>query len=192
MARCMRERVGHSLRNSRSVLRPVGPPREWSGPDGDGASFGVFCGYLVLDGLIANTDRHEENWSVIRDAGGRIRLCASYDHATSLGFNLADAQRERLLDDPARFAAWLRRGTANRFEGGRRVTLVAHAVSGITLAPNWARSWWVNSLEALDLGALRTLLDTADPPSLSEPARTFAIELIEANRRRLLDEFDGP
>jgi len=115
--------------------------RGWVGPAGVGAAFGVFCGYLVLDAPIANTDRHEENWAVIRGKDAVVRLCASYDHATSLGFNLSDERRHQLATEPGRLHAWLERGTARRFEGGRRLALVSHAVQALDLAPSWAPSW---------------------------------------------------
>ena len=52
----------------------------------------VFVGYLVLDALIGNTDRHEENWAVIVSESGRY-LAPTFDHASSLGFLLSDPQR---------------------------------------------------------------------------------------------------
>ena len=182
-------RAGHGLPNLGAVLDGVAAPQGWVGPSGGGAAFGVFCGYLVLDALIANTDRHEENWSIIRDKNGVVRLCASYDHATSLGFNLSDDQRARLITDPGAMQVWLQRGTARRFEAGRHVSLVRHAVRAVELAPSWACSWWGKAVEVLDVDALRAVVDRAAPPSMSYPARTFAIELLKANRRRLLDGF---
>ncbi|MEP6561026.1 MAG: hypothetical protein ABJD68_08115 [Nakamurella sp.] len=182
-------RTGHNLRNIRAVLENVTPPQGWAGPTGDGAAFGVFCGYLVFDALIANTDRHEENWAVIRGKNAVVRLCASYDHATSLGFNLSDERRDQLAEDPGRLQAWLERGTARRFEGGRHLTLVRHAVQALDLAAPWARTWWARAVHDLDVDSLRLLIDAAAPPSMSAQARSFAIQLVETNRRRLLDEF---
>ena len=56
--------------------------------------------YLVLDALIGNTDRHHENWGLLRyrlDGQWRGVLAPSFDHASSLGRELADSHRERLL-----------------------------------------------------------------------------------------------
>ena len=80
-----RTRTGHNLPNIRAVLENVTAPRSWAGPAGAGTAFGVFCGYLVLDALIANTDRHEENWAVIRGKNAVVRLCASYDQPRASG-----------------------------------------------------------------------------------------------------------
>ena len=109
----------------------------------------------------------------------------------SLGFNLSDERRDQLARSPTKLQAWLERGTARRFEGGRHLTLVGHAVQAIDLAPSWARSWWSSAVAELDVNSLRVLVDTTAPTSMSAPARTFAIQLVEANRRRLLDEFSA-
>lgn len=75
-----------------------------------------FAAYLVLDALIGNTDRHHENWGVIRRrAGDRWvgMIAPSFDHASSLGRELADAgsarTRRALLDD-GRVGAYAERG----------------------------------------------------------------------------------
>ena len=59
-----------------------------------------FAGLLVLDALIGNTDRHHENWALLRlsEGGGSIVLAPSYDHASSLGRELQDERRAALLD----------------------------------------------------------------------------------------------
>lgn len=57
-------RPGHSLERIAAALTGarVAPPLD--GPDGFSA-FDVFAGYMVLDALIANRDRHDDNWSVL-------------------------------------------------------------------------------------------------------------------------------
>lgn len=46
----------------------------------------VFCGYLMLDALISNQDRHHENWAImLNNETGEQFLCPTYDHAASLG-----------------------------------------------------------------------------------------------------------
>lgn len=78
---------GHSVANIHRGLVPFGPPPVASVPTSF-AAFDVFVGYLILDALIANTDRHEQNWAVLTRPPGQAgpdALCASYDHASSLG-----------------------------------------------------------------------------------------------------------
>lgn len=61
-----------------------------------------FAEYATLDALIGNTDRHHENWGVVRklEADESFRwLAPSYDHASSLGRELLDSARNRRLGD---------------------------------------------------------------------------------------------
>jgi hypothetical protein len=117
------ERLGHNLDNIFQVLSPLSAVEM---PD-KFTAYDQFCGYLILDALVANRDRHEENWGVLRDLEGRVTLAPSYDHGNSLGFNLTDAFRARELERDPDLAKWASRGLADRFEGCREVTLVDFA-----------------------------------------------------------------
>ena len=59
----------------------------------------LFAEYLVLDAVIGNTDRHHENWGVLRkqEEGNWLFLAPSFDHASSLGRELRDDTRARFL-----------------------------------------------------------------------------------------------
>jgi len=76
-------------------------PREWQPLDGVSTASEVFVGYLLLDALVGNTDRHHENWGYVEcanDSGLRARhLAPTYDHASSLGRELSDDERVRRL-----------------------------------------------------------------------------------------------
>ena len=87
------DRAGYNIRAIREALESVDTPTEIGT---ELTAWDVFVGYLLLDALIGNTDRHEENWGVIR-VGGSRRLAPSFDHASSLGFMLHDRQREERL-----------------------------------------------------------------------------------------------
>jgi hypothetical protein len=47
---------------------------------------------LVLDATIGNSDRHQDNWSVIISSSGQWRLAPSYDHGSSLGRDISEAE----------------------------------------------------------------------------------------------------
>ena len=60
----------------------------------------ILAGYIVLDALICNTDRHHDNWGLLRwiSRGKTIHSIApSFDHASSLGRELRDEKRKRIL-----------------------------------------------------------------------------------------------
>ena len=58
--------------------------------------------YIVLDGLIGNTDRHHENWGLLlkrtRSALWGI-VAPTFDHASSLGRELSDEKRRTRLQN---------------------------------------------------------------------------------------------
>lgn len=178
------DRSGHSLEVIHRVLSGLPPPSSeqgWSEDMGD--SFDAFCGLLVLDAVIANADRHEDNWSVLRDPNGSVTLAPSYDHGSALGFNLTDDARVRQLSDGLR--AWANKGFATRFEGCRRVTLVSFALEALDVASPKARAHWLNVVEVLDLEICADAVGAVD--GLSAATRRFVVELVKVNRGRLLD-----
>jgi hypothetical protein len=184
-----RSREGHSLAMACEVLADAVAPQ--GSPDLVLMSaVDVFAGFLVFDALIANQDRHEENWSVLLpvDAEKIATLSPSYDHATSLGFNLTDSTRVRLLGETGGVARWARRGLATRFEAdldGTRPSLVTLARRACAQASAEARKFWLLKVSELDDGEVRPIVQSV--PHMSDPARTFATALVMENRRRLLD-----
>lgn len=61
-----------------------------------------FAEYVTLDAVIGNTDRHHENWGVVIEWTGEEWvgfLAPSFDHASSLGRELTDENRDRILNE---------------------------------------------------------------------------------------------
>ena len=61
-----------------------------------------FVGYLVLDALIGNTDRHHENWGLLvkrTRKGLRGIVAPSFDHASSMGRELREEKKAQRLRD---------------------------------------------------------------------------------------------
>lgn len=172
-----KNRVGHTLPNIRSVLDgAMGPPdsnlREAS-------AFDVFVGFLLFDAWIANTDRHAVNWgALLPESGGRAALAPSFDHGSAL----ASGVQEHDLPNPERFA---RKGFAHRFEGGREITLVELARSGVTLGGQ-AAAQWIDRLRDVPDQSVARVLQGID--GMSETRRKFLGELLAINRRRLIGD----
>ena len=178
-------RSGHSLINIERVLADVRPPSALP----QMSAFEAFAGYLVLDALVANQDRHEENWAVLRPlpGGGEVTLAGSYDHGSALAFNVTDAKRTLELDRDG-VPAFCGKATAHRFDrdSDGRLTLVGLARSALTRCSSSARSHWLASVEAATETALVSAVDRV--PELSHPVRRFTHALLTTNRRRLLHE----
>lgn len=182
-------RPGQSLTNIRTCLDGVVPPPGFSGPDGLTA-FDVFAGYMILDALIANPDRHEQNWAKLTP---RLRtlpeaLSPSYDHASSLGHILQEPARLRFINGPGRLEQWAAKGRAVRFEHRPPApTLVDHAVNAVEMCTDEGADWLRHQLKRLDLSPVLGALNGGEVPGMSEAAATFAHDLLNLNLRRLRD-----
>ena len=91
--RARQHTVRRVIASLKQPILEIGPPLGFS----EGSALDAFVGYLALDALIGNQDRHHENWGVIVGADGDVRLAPTYDHASSLGRNEKDAVRRRKL-----------------------------------------------------------------------------------------------
>lgn len=143
----------------------------------------VFVGYLVLDAIVGNTDRHEENWAIIAGASGR-RLAPSFDHASCLGFQLADEKRtDRLttLDrgyTPEAYADRARSPFAGRphpVDVARRALTMADTAQGLP---------WLGRIAEAD--ALVEPIWAVPQNRMSVAAREFAERVLRRNCQRLL------
>ncbi|WP_307851951.1 hypothetical protein [Williamsia sp. CHRR-6] len=176
--------AGHTLDAIESVLQTIaGPPDDryesWS-------AFDVFVGYLTLDALIANTDRHAHNWAVL-SRGPERALAPSYDHGRAFGSGLNDRTRATILEGDA-LARWCARGVTTRFDGGEAHTMLAFAAAAAGRCGPSARQHWLEQIHGLDLDLCDAVIEAV--PELSGVARTFVMELLTTNRRRLIDGLD--
>ncbi len=187
-----REHCGHTPEMIQRALERFAAPPGADVPETFHA-FDVFAGYLVFDALLAHGDRHDRNWAVLIPPPGaaeRESLCASFDHAASLGFTLSDADRKKHLLDRT-VEQWAERGKASRFEhkrGTRRLTLVQLAQSALQRCPTATRHHWRERLLSVERDSVEALVARA--PGLSEPSYSFTVELVIINRRRLLRALD--
>lgn len=181
-----------------NVLRVLARPGVEAPPGCGGASAAeVFVGYLLLDALIGNVDRHHENWALIRDGerpGGaaRVALAPTYDHASSLGRELTDARRRAALaarDPAAGVRAYARRARSALYPGAdapRPLSTVEAFLRAAAIVPH-ARERWLARAFALTIADLRRIIDLVPEDRMSLEARDFALELLLVNLSALRD-----
>lgn len=183
------------------VLAVMGNPRVQL-PIGEAARPGLaravegFVGYLMLDALIGNTDRHHENWALVRAPGGpnegtALHLAPTYDHASSLGRNESDARRRARLDtrDPGfGVPAYAERALSAIYdqETDERPLVTVEAFRRAAQRHPKAAAAWLEALEALELGRCEGILAGVPTERLSNDAREFAAAMLKHNRDRLL------
>jgi len=143
-------------------------------------------GYLVLDALILNTDRHHENWALIRytsSSGSEQghRMAPTFDHASSMGRNVTAAQLQAWAAQPVAVARYARNAPGAIYasntdkQGLNPIELVRLAlrVKPEPMVP------WLNRLLTLDPEALSAIVHKV-PPELMRPAQqTFTSALLK-------------
>lgn len=153
---------------------------------------GLFLGYLMLDALVGNQDRHDENWGLILLPDGRITLAPTFDHASSLGRNERDEDRiERLTTkDQGRsvehYVSRARSALYGRVGERPLTTLEAFAETVRLLELRAEKGYWLSRLAAIRLADFRVILDNTPSTEISDPAKDFAFRMLAINRERLL------
>lgn len=179
------ENSGYSVPKVREALTSTLPP--FDRPDlSQFSGFGVWAGYLLLDAWVSGRDRHHENWGVIL-RGTEKRLAPSFDHGNALGFQERDSRRERMLGDSAHLERWLERGTSQHFIG--KPGLIALAHEALQRAEPEAANHWYSQLRQVDAQTVENTVNAVPDTVMSETSRRFVIQLLDANRRRMLDGY---
>ena len=171
------------------------PSVEWihALPEGIASALDVFTGYALLDALIANQDRHHENWGAIRiPENGALRLAPSFDHGASLARNVSDEERvDRLRSKDVRrqiphFSQRARSSFYRDSEDARPVSTFEAFADFARRAPDAARIW-LESLNGVTPDEIRAIVDEVPSERMSPIAKQFTIKLIVVNRERLLE-----
>ena len=145
--------------------------------------------YVVLDALIGNTDRHHENWGLLRRRVGdrwKSRVAPSFDHASSLGRELLDEYRDRLLAEN-RIGSYAEKGRGAVYWSEDKT----HGPSPLELVRRAARDYSdlfrpaLTKLEKLDESSMGDLVNRVPDGWISPSARKFAIVLMRYNLEQL-------
>ena len=149
----------------------------------------LFAEYLVLDAIIGNTDRHHENWGLLRrqvEDRWRGFLAPSFDHASSLGRELRDERRDRLMAE-SRVGDYAERGrgaiywSEDERYGPSPLELVRRA---IRTYPDIFQPA-ILKLEKFGKDSLSKIVNRVPTDWMTPSARTFAIALMSYNCEQL-------
>ena len=183
----------HTVGRVLDVLKKYEPatPLGWAAPAWAGDALGTFVGYLLLDALVGNTDRHHENWGFVRTRDGLLRLAPTFDHASSLGCHILDSERGARLKskdknyDVAAYAAKARSALYADEHDGKPLKTLDAFVSVAQRAPVAGRGW-IQRLEDVPFGDLAILIDNVPRERITEPSAEFAQQVMAANLQRII------
>lgn len=153
-----------------------------------------FVGYLLFDCLIANLDRHDENWGLIH-TGEKLILAPSYDHASSLACREPEKKRiERLTTKDKGFSienfATKAKTPLRDIHGNAMKT--SEVIQHCQKLYGYAYNHWASKFSTLTTDILNTIMDSLPPGWMTEIEKQFTIRLIEINRELIINTAQNP
>lgn len=183
----------HTVRRVMAIMgyRKIKCPLGYEAPPEIQNAADVFVGYLLLDALVGNQDRHHENWGLIVVPNQEIVLAPTFDHASSLGRNERDEERLRRLrtrDKGSSLEHYVGRATSAFYvtpaSPGPLTTLAAFDEAA--RISNRAAQYWLSRLGQASMGEFDAIIARVPTSEMSEAARQFSARMVELNRGRLL------
>jgi hypothetical protein len=181
----------HNIPNILRALEHIAPPKNWILPKEIKTAPEVFVGYLLLDALLGNGDRHDENWAgVAENTGSQISLAPTFDHASSLGRELTDEERTKRLS--TKDAGYAVESYASRAESALYKEASATKPLGTVEAfweaseyyPDAAR-YWLSLLQSTPSGVIEEGFAQIPTHRISSASADFAIRVLLHNQKRL-------
>lgn len=185
---------GHTVSKAIAVLslNAVKLPLNWQPPLQLSKPSEVFVGYLMLDALVSNQDRHHENWGMIINTDSSITMAPTFDHASSLGRNETDERRHAMLntnDSGRTVQAYVKKAKSALYRNdsdSSPLSTIDAFLEAARFRPAAAR-YWVQKLTSIPVQNFRTVLDRLPDSEISHSARDFAYKMIESNRERIVN-----
>ncbi len=175
----------HTIENIQRAMRGLFPEAEAH------KVLTVLAGYIVLDALIGNTDRHHENWGLKLRADPQspgFEAAPSFDHASSLGRELLEERRAELLAAD-RVGWYVGRGRGGIFRDPDQ----RHGENPLRLVQVAARAYpshfspALERVAALNPERIRTILSALPQERASSLAKEFAVAMILSARTSLIE-----
>lgn len=174
----------------------VRPPLGWSPPAGIREAPEVFVGYLMLDALIANTDRHHQNWGVVTETPqpgkhGVNYLAPTFDHASCLGCHESEGRKAARLtrQDPKFTIETYCERARSRLYSDPSDTKALHIIAAFEESAREypkAAGLWLSRLATLGDEELGKIVKRVPSDRITGRSRDFAEELLRVNTKRLL------
>lgn len=171
------EQYQYNVENSLQALETnqVKLPAGYQPPTGIEDGSDLFVGYLMLDTLVANNDRHGGNWEIGIDNRGDKTLAPIYDNGASFGVDFGSLVYDNKT--PKEYT-----DTIVSMFG---VPLDEAFKQATAIRPNAARVWR-SQLAKVDCLEIQNLFNRVPQQLISTKAKTFAFKLIDLNQQKLL------
>ncbi len=184
----------HTVGRVAAALSIINPhlPINWGAPPEIEDAFGGIVGYLMLDALVSNQDRHHENWGLINSLRYGVCLAPTFDHASSLGRNETDRTRTERLEskDYGRSVEYYCRRAQSglyKFVNNKKPLSTITAFEEAAKIRPPAGRYWLEQLRSIGASDFEKIFEGLPGSVISTPARLFALKMLEVNQNRLLN-----
>lgn len=147
-----------------------------------------FIGYLVFDCLIANQDRHHENWGFVVEKEQKLRLALSYDHASGFGGKVQEKEAKNRLntnDKNYSVKAYCKKAKTPFYDKDLNKLSTLEACKIASKYDLNAFCDWMNKILKLDIKDIQRILDYIPDEFIKKYQKDFAIEILKENITRL-------
>jgi len=149
-----------------------------------------FVSIPVFDALIANNDRHCDNWGILRGPKS-IRLAPIYDNGSSIGFNVVTTKKQKMLIDNKMLAGFCNRGKPSIGLPGKKrpkhfeLLFFLHKYMPEELKLN------IKKLEKLNNEIVQSTLKDIPNDIMSDLDKEWITHLILYRKKWILNWFEG-
>lgn len=150
----------------------------------------ILASYMVLDALICNTDRHHDNWGLLRHVyhGRTIHAIApSFDHASSLGRELLPEKVASYLQRPNGIEQYIAKGRGGIFwdvSGTKGENPLLLAIRSADKYPQYFKPCIRRLKDIPDADILR-IIDRVPVEWMSTHERIFCAEMLKTTAHKL-------
>ncbi|NQY24279.1 MAG: phosphatidylinositol kinase [Campylobacteraceae bacterium] len=153
------------------------------------SAFDVFVGYIMLDCLISNPDRHHENWGLVVD-NKKVYLTPTYDHASGLGCREPEERKKNRLissDNGFKVDNFVNRAKTPFYlkKTGKKLSTY-DAFIFCSLHNKKAALYWLKKLSNFNICEMEEIFSKVPNELISEISVKFAMEMLRVNKKRLI------
>ncbi len=148
-----------------------------------------FVALPVFDALIANNDRHCDNWGVLSGPNG-IRMAPIYDNGSSLGFNEVAEKKRKMLTDDKMLAGFCNRGRPSIGLPNRKRPKHFELLSFLQCHFPRELELAVKRLEQLNKGILLSIVNDIPNDIMSDLDKEWVIRLLLYRKAWILNWFE--
>lgn len=149
-----------------------------------------FVAVPVFDALIANNDRHCDNWGVLSGPKG-IRLAPIYDNGSSLGFNEVEHKKKKMLTDNHMLGGFCNRGKPSIGLPGRKKPKHFELLSFLHNCLPQQMTIVMDRLNKINEGMLVTIVEDIQSDIMSDLDKEWVVRLLLYRKKWIMNWYEG-